>query len=172
MLASSLALLTGSLAAVATAGPGCPGRCGFGSTPSAAEIAAVDVGVGPDGEGLPAGSGTPDAGKTVYTAKCAFCHGPSGTEGPQDRLVGGRKPVKTIGSYWPYATTVFDYMRRAMPFNAPGSLTDNEVYAVTAWLLWRNGIIAADAVIDAKTLPGIRMPNRDGFMRDPRPDVR
>ena len=112
-----------------------------------------------------------DAGEQVYKAKCIACHGPTGTEGPMDKLVGEKLPVKTIGSFWPYATTVFDYIRRAQPFNQPGSLTDEEVYAVTAWLLFRNNIIAADQVIDAITLPKVRMPNRDGFVPDPRPDA-
>ena len=104
-------------------------------------------------------------------AKCVACHGPTGTEGPMDKLVGERLPVKTIGSFWPYATTVFDYIRRAQPFDKPGSLTDEEVYALTAWLLFRNNIISADQVIDADTLPKVRMPNRDGFVPDPRPDA-
>lgn len=156
----------------AVAGPGYRGPFGFGTTPTSAELKTIDIAVGPDGEGLPPGAGTVADGATVYAAKCAFCHGATGVEGPQDRLVGGEKPVKTIGSYWPYATTVFDYVRRAMPFNAPGSLTGDEVYAVTAWLLWKNGIIRPDEVIDATALPRVRMPNRDGFIRDPRPDVR
>jgi cytochrome c len=86
-------------------------------------------------------------------------------------LVGEKLPVKTIGSFWPYATTVFDYIRRAQPFNQPGSLTDDKVYAVTAWLLFKNKIIAADQVIDVETLPNVRMPNRDGFVPDPRPEA-
>ncbi len=168
-----VALVACLLVSVAlAAGPGYRERFGFGTTPTEAELKAVDIAVGPDGEGLPPGKGTVPEGEKVYTAKCAFCHGPNGTEGPNDRLVGGKKPVKTIGSYWPYATTVFDYVRRAMPFNAPGSMTDDEVYAVTAWLLWKNNIIAANDVIDAASLPKIRMPNRDGFIPDPRPDVR
>lgn len=117
-------------------------------------------------------------GALVYAAKCAACHGATGKEGPQDRLVGGREtlasanPVKTVGSYWPYATTLYDYIRRAMPFNAPQSLSADEVYSVVAWLLHQNGIIAEEMVIDARTLPQIRMPNRNGFIPDPRPDVR
>jgi cytochrome c len=107
----------------------------------------------------------------VYLAKCAACHGPTGTEGPSDRLVGEKLPVKTIGSFWPYATAVFDYIRPAQLFDKPGSLTNEEVYAVTAWLLFRNQIIPADQVIDAETLPKVRMPNRDGFVPDPRPEV-
>jgi cytochrome c len=139
--------------------------------PSEAEIKARDIAVGPGGENLPPGRGTVSTGEQVYLAKCVGCHGPTGTEGPRDKLVGEKLPVKTIGTFWPYATTVFDYIRRAQPFDKPGSLMDEEVYAVTAWLLFRNQIIAADQVIDADTLPKVRMPNRDGFVPDPRPDV-
>ena len=165
--------ITGMLVAVALAGsgPGYRGPFGFGSVPSEADITARDIAVGPDGTGLPPGRGTVSAGEQVYLAKCAACHGPTGTEGPRDKLVGERLPVKTIGSFWPYATTVFDYIRRAQPFDRPGSLTPEEVYAVTAWLLFRNQIIAANQVIDATTLPAIRMPNREGFVPDPRPEV-
>jgi cytochrome c len=168
-----MAVIAGMLASVAWAGggPGYHGPFGFGSVPSEAEIKARDIAVGPDGEGLPPGRGTVVAGEQVYKAKCAACHGPTGTEGPMDKLVGERLPVKTIGSFWPYATTVFDYIRRAQPFDKPGSLTDEEVYALTAWLLFRNNIISADQVIDADTLPKVRMPNRDGFVPDPRPDA-
>jgi S-disulfanyl-L-cysteine oxidoreductase SoxD len=157
--------------ALAVGGPGYRGPFGVGRVPSEAEIKVRDIAVGPDGEGLPPGRGTVSAGEHVYMAKCVACHGPTGTEGPMDKLVGEKLPVKTIGSFWPYATTVFDYIRRAQPFDRPGSLTDDEVYAVTAWLLFRNQIIAADQVIDAESLPKVRMPNRDGFVPDPRPDV-
>jgi S-disulfanyl-L-cysteine oxidoreductase SoxD len=168
-----MVVIAGMLASVAWAGGGLGyhGPFGFGSVPSEAEIKARDIAVGPDGEGLPPGRGTVVAGEQVYKAKCIACHGPTGTEGPMDKLVGERLPVKTIGSFWPYATTVFDYIRRAQPFDKPGSLTDEEVYALTAWLLFRNNIISADQVIDADTLPKVRMPNRDGFVPDPRPDA-
>jgi mono/diheme cytochrome c family protein len=171
--AAGLAVIIGLLAAGARAagGPGYRGPFGFGRVPSQAEIKARDIAVGPDGIGLPAGRGTVSMGEHVYQAKCMACHGPTGTEGPMDKLVGEKLPVKTIGSFWPYATTVFDYIRRAQPFNQPGSLTDDEVYAVTAWLLFKNKIISADHIIDAATLPNVRMPNRDGFVPDPRPDV-
>jgi cytochrome c len=171
--AGGLALIVGLLAtgAWAAGGPGYRGPFGFGSVPSEAEIKARDIAVGPDGAGLPAGRGTVSMGEQVYQAKCIACHGPTGTEGPMDKLVGEKLPVKTIGSFWPYGTTVFDYIRRAQPFDKPGSLTDEEVYAVTAWLLFKNKIITADQVIDAETLPKVRMPNRDGFVPDPRPDV-
>jgi S-disulfanyl-L-cysteine oxidoreductase SoxD len=171
--AAGLAVIVSLLTAAAWAagGPGYGGPLGVGSVPSAADIKARDIAVAPDGAGLPAGRGTVPAGEQVYQAKCMACHGPTGTEGPMDKLVGQKLPVKTIGSFWPYATTVFDYIRRAQPFNQPGSLTDDEVYAVTAWLLFKNQIIAADQVIDAETLPKVQMPNRDGFVPDPRPDV-
>ena len=136
---------------------------------SPAEIAALDVSIGPDGAGLPPGSGTPKQGAEVYATKCLACHGPEGANGINDRLVGGQgtltsaAPVKTIGSYWPYATTVFDYVRRAMPYPAPHSLSDAEAYAVTAYLLHLNGIIGADDVMDATSLPKVKMPNRGGF---------
>ena len=134
------------------------------------EIAAWDMSIPPDGSGLPPGSGTATEGGAVYFAKCAGCHGVKGMEGPADRLVGGigtlasKKPVKTVGSYWLCATTLFDYIRRAMPYNAPRSLSNDEVYAVSAYLLVLNGVIAPEARMDAKTLPQVRMPNRDGFV--------
>lgn len=141
----------------------------LGVAVSPAEIAAMDVSIGPDGAGLPPGSGTPKQGAEVYATKCLACHGPEGANGINDRLVGGQgtltsaAPVKTIGSYWPYATTVFDYVRRAMPYPAPHSLSDAEAYAVTAYLLHLNGIVGADDVMDATSLPKVKMPNRGGF---------
>lgn len=141
------------------------------------EIRDWSIDISPTGEGLPPGQGTVGQGGVVYAAKCAGCHGATGVEGPETKLVGGHgtltsaKPVKTIGSYWPYATTLFDYIYRAMPFTAPQSLTADEVYAVIAWLLHRNGIIPENARIDATTLPRIQMPNQEGFVPDPRPDV-
>jgi len=154
-----------------------PADYGLGRPPTHADIRAWNIDVAPNGEGLPPGQGTVGQGAQVYGAKCAKCHGPSGVEGPFDVLVGGRgtlntaRPVKTIGSFWPYATTLYDYIRRAMPFDAPQSLTSDQIYAVIAWLLHRNGIISADTVIDAGTLPSIQMPNRLGFIPDHRPDV-
>ena len=152
-------------------------RLGLGQPATAADIRLWNIDVTPSGEGLPPGRGTVPQGAKVYAAKCAKCHGASGTEGPMDRLVGGQHslattaPVKTIGSYWPYATTLYDYIHRAMPFDAPQSLTPDEVYSVTAWLLYQNGIIAENAVIDSATLSAVQMPNRHGFVPDPRPDV-
>ncbi|MEK7761509.1 MAG: cytochrome c [Nitrospirota bacterium] len=154
-----------------------PLRYGFGRPPAEAEIKTWDIDVSPTGAGLPLGRGTVQQGAAIYSNKCSACHGPTGIEGPKDRLVGGQgslttdKPIKTIGSYWPYATTLYDYIHRAMPFTAPQSLTPDEIYSVVAWLLHQDGIIPADAVIDAQTLPAVKMPNREGFVSDPRPDV-
>ena len=152
-------------------------RFGLGRLASEAEIRSWDIDVAPTGAGLPPGRGTARDGAGIYVAKCAGCHGATGTEGPMPRLVGGRNtlatehPLKTVGSYWPYATTVYDYVHRAMPYNAPQSLTPDETYAVTAWLLFQNGILTEEAVLDSHTLPAVTMPNRNGFVSDPRPDV-
>ena len=142
---------------------------GLGVPVSAEEVAVADFVILPDGQGLPGGSGSARAGVAVYQRECRLCHGDGGEGGPNDRLVGGvgslatQKPVKTVGSYWPYATTLFDYLRRAMPYHAPGSLSNDELYAVTAYLLSQNGVIGEDAIMDATSLPMVRMPNRDGF---------
>lgn len=142
---------------------------------SAQEVAAADITVFPDGAGLPAGRATAREGRGVYNERCAACHGLKG-QGTNDfpELAGGvgsltgSRPLLTVGSYWPYATTLWDYTRRAMPYQRPGSLTPNEVYAVTAYVLHLNGIVAEDFVLDQSTLQGVRMPNRDGFISDPR----
>jgi S-disulfanyl-L-cysteine oxidoreductase SoxD len=135
------------------------------------DLASWDISIGPDGAGLPPGSGTVQQGEAVYAAKCQACHGEKAAGQPNDRLVGGqgslagdRPAVKTVGSYWPYATTLFDYIRRAMPLNRSKSLANDEVYAVTAYLLNLNGIIPDSATIDAQTLPKVAMPNREGFI--------
>jgi cytochrome c len=139
----------------------------LGEAVSASDLALVDYTVLPDGSGLPAGSGNAKNGATVYSNNCLACHGAGGTDGLNDRLVGGHgslltdKPVRTVGSFWPYATTLFDYVRRAMPFQTPGSLSNDEVYAVTAYILFLNGVVAEDANMNAVTLPKVRMPNRD-----------
>jgi mono/diheme cytochrome c family protein len=137
---------------------------------SAQEVAVWDISIPPSGAGLPAGTGTPKQGEAVYIAQCQACHGPKGVGKPADPLVGGvgslatANPVRTVGSYWPYATTLFDYTRRAMPITNTQSLTNDEVYAVTAYLLYLNGIIGENAEMNAKTLPQVKMPNRDGFI--------
>jgi S-disulfanyl-L-cysteine oxidoreductase SoxD len=150
---------------------------GVGRAARPDEIAAIDIDVRPDGAGLPPGSGSAAAGKQVYAARCVTCHGATGREGPQDILVGGQgslvtpRPLKTVGSYWPYATTVWDYIRRAMPFDHPGTLPVDAVYSVTAYVLYLSAIVGEQDVIDQTTLPKVKMPNRDGFVRDPRPDT-
>jgi len=163
-----------------------PARYGLGRPATPQEIRAWDVSIMPDGTGLPAGSGTAVQGAAIFRQRCARCHGATGVEGPFDRLV-GRAPtqgfpfgrdaslVRTIGNYWPYSTTVYDYIDRAMPYDAPGSLKPNDIYGLVAFLLWRNEIIADTATMDARTLPRVRMPARDRFVRDNRhggPEVR
>lgn len=146
---------------------------GLGRPVSPTDAARLDLTVFADGRGLPPGRGTAAVGLRLYDAQCASCHGPGGTGGNSGRLV-GRAPLlkspwqeKTIGQFWPYATTLFDYIRRAMPIGAPGSLGADEVYALTAYLLEANGLIAPDEQMNAKTLPAVKMPNRDGFTREP-----
>ncbi len=145
----------------------------FGRPATPEEIRLWDIDVRRDGSGLPAGSGTVAAGATVYENNCVACHGPNGQGGIKDRLVGGQgtlsssSPVKTVGSYWPYTTTLFDYIRRAMPYPTPGSLSDDETYALVAYILNLNGIVPADAKLDRNNLPKIQMPNRDGFIPEP-----
>ena len=145
----------------------------FGRPATRAEVAAVDIDIGPTGVGLPAGSGSAGAGAALFAARCAACHGSTGVEGPYARLVGGRgslasaAPLKTIGSYWQYAPTVYDYINRAMPFAEPGSLQPDEVYSLVAFLLARNGVIGKAEVMDRDSLPKVLMPNRNGFVVEP-----
>lgn len=134
------------------------------------ELVQVDLTIMPDGNGLPDGSGNAVTGTEIYRQYCLACHGEEGTGGVNDVLVGGHgsltteQPVKTIGSYWPYATTLFDYIRRAMPYQSPGVLSDNEIYSLTAYLLYLNGVLDEDVELSAETLPGLEMPNRDNFV--------
>jgi mono/diheme cytochrome c family protein len=154
------------------------GHYGIGRSATPAEIAGWNIDIDRDGNNLPPGSGTVTHGREVFDQQCAACHGTKGEGGVGDRLVGGQgtlatpKPVRTVGSYWPYAPTLFDYIRRAMPQNAPQSLSNEDVYAVSAYILNLNGLLAADATLDAKTLAAIKMPNRSMFVGDPRPDVK
>ena len=150
----------------------------LGRTPSAEEIRAWDISIDPEGKGLPPGSGTAPEGAAIYARRCAVCHGRTGTEGEAPAkgrrtgppLVGGQgtlnspQPVRTIGSFWPFATTIWDYLNRAMPLFEEGSLQPAEVYALTAFLLYRNGIIQESDVMDAQSLPKVPMPNRNGFV--------
>ena len=154
----------GLSSAFAQSGPG------LGVAISPADAAPWDISIQPNGTGLPTGSGTAAAGEQIYATKCVACHGVGGVGMPNDRLVGGQgtldqlQQVRTIGSFWPYASTVFDYIRRAMPFQSPQSLTNDEVYALTAYLLAENGIIEKGATLNAQTLARVQMPNRDGFI--------
>lgn len=174
-IAAALAALILIAASVASAGE----RYGFGRTATRAEIAGWDIDVRPDGQGLPPGQGTAVEGETVYMDRCASCHGEFGEAfGRFPALMGGEEtlatdePVKTVSSYWPYATTLWDYIYRAMPFGEAQSLSGDEVYAVTAFILNLNDIVAPDFVLDRDSLPKIEMPNRGGFVTpDPRPDV-
>ncbi|HTS28046.1 MAG TPA: cytochrome c [Bryobacteraceae bacterium] len=152
-------------------------KYGLGRAPSSSEIQSWDVSIGPDGSGLPEGSGTAAQGRALYANRCAKCHGEKGEGRDSVPLAGGEgtlknpKPLRTVGSYWPYATTIWDYVNRAMPFNNPGILTHDQVYSLTAYILFLSGIISETAVMDAHSLPKVRMPNRNGFVRDARPDV-
>ena len=142
----------------------------LGEPISEADIAAWDIDILPDGTGLPPGSGSATDGAPIYAQKCAVCHGVNGEGGISLALTGGQPltngidTAKTIGNFWPVSTTIFDYTRRAMPWLAPRTLTDEEVYALTAYLLAINGVIDEDEVMDAETLPAVQMPNRDGFI--------
>jgi S-disulfanyl-L-cysteine oxidoreductase SoxD len=157
-----------------------PALFGFGSEAAAARVAMWDIDVKPDGEGLPPGAGTVAEGQKVFETYCVSCHGATGTEGPNDRLVGtepwGEWPGSmTVGAYWPYATTLFDYIRKAMPQSSPGVLSGDQIYAVIAYILRLNQIVPEDAVMNSETLPAVRMPARDRFVADDRhggPEVR
>lgn len=172
-LSSRLAVGIGLLTATASLAQ-TPSYSNIGRAPTKEEIQAWDISVGPDGKGLPPGQGTAKDGAPIFAAKCAVCHGPNG-EGAKigPRIVGGiadtetlttLKPVRTVGGYWPYATTVWDFINRAMPRGQSGTLTANEVYALTAFILAKSQIIKEDDVLDAKTLPKVQMPNRNGFV--------
>jgi S-disulfanyl-L-cysteine oxidoreductase SoxD len=160
-----------ALAASFTAPAQTPDYKNVGRTPTAQEIQAMDIAIGTDGKELPPGSGNAKAGGALFAQKCAACHGENQEGSAQaPALVGGKgtlaslHPKMTAGSYWPFATTIFDYIRRAMPRYQEGSLKVDEVYSLTAFILYRNDIIKEDAVIDATALPKIKMPNRDGFI--------
>ena len=187
MLALALFAAAGLAVAVATAcADGYPSKFSFGQTATEEDVASIAIAIPADGKGLPPGSGDYAKGKQVYETACAACHGadlkgvaglPDMPSGAALRLVGGRgtltsqKPIVTVESYWPYATTLFDYIRRAMPYTAPGSLSADELYAVSAYILAEGNIIDKAVVLDAATLVRVQMPNRDGFIPDPRPEL-
>jgi cytochrome c len=159
-----------------------PSTFGFGRVASFAEIDSLDIDVNPAGKGLGSGSGNVLQGKIIYLSKCAVCHGKTGVEGPYTKLVGEfhesdslQRGEKTIGNYWPYATTLYDYINRAMPYTSPGTLTSDEVYSLTAFLLYRNNIIDSTIVLDANNLPQVIMPAQKLFIEDDRqggPEIR
>jgi mono/diheme cytochrome c family protein len=163
--------LAAAAALVALCGAAAAQSPNLGKSISPEDLATWDINISPDGAGLPPGSGTPKQGEEVFAMNCQACHNAKGAGQPNDRLVGGQgtiiagdKPaVKTVGSYWPYATTLFDYIRRAMPLPRSKSLSNDEVYAVAAYILNLNGVIGETDTLDAKTLPQVKMPNRDGF---------
>ena len=184
--ALTIAVMFGSLAVGSAAAQGYPQSFAIGVPAAASDIDPIDIAIPADGRGLPAGKGDHATGKLIYERSCAACHGanlegvaniPDMPSGAALRLIGGRgtltqrRPILTVESYWPYATTLFDYIRRAMPYNAPGSLTAGEVYALSAFILGEAKIIDKSTVLDATTLPKVRMPNRDGFIPDPRPEL-
>ena len=160
--------------------PSAPATFGFGGQATDGRVAMWDIDVKPDGEGLPPGGGTVAEGKLIYETQCIACHGVTGTEGPFDRLVGDGSweewpSARVVGTYWPYATTLFDYIVKAMPQLTPGTLTADQTYAVIAYILNMNGIVPDDAVMNANTLPAVEMPGRDRFVTDDRkggPEVR
>jgi mono/diheme cytochrome c family protein len=170
-----------ALTQAAEAQQGYPARLELGTAATPQDFSQF-FSIPPDGRGLPPGTGTYAEGQKVYADSCAICHGdklqgiPAAGIGG-DKLIGGRgtlaseAPVKTIESYWPYATTVFDYVKRSMPLNAPGSLSDEQVYSVVAYILGEANILPKNTALDAKTLPAVQMPNRDGFVPDPRPEI-
>ncbi|MDH3642570.1 MAG: cytochrome c [Gammaproteobacteria bacterium] len=175
VFAATLSAGAGLLSAAATIADAAPVTAAGTDTPrlgraaTVQHIRAADITVMPDGEGLPVGSGTAVTGAELYRVHCLACHGERGVGGPNDVLAGGRgsltsaAPLKTVGSYWPYAATLFDYIRRAMPYPSPGVLSNAEVYSLTAYLLYVNGIIGERVEMNAATLPAVQMPNRDNF---------
>jgi cytochrome c len=173
------ALLISALLAAAAANAGEPGRFGYGAVATPEQIAGWDIDVRADGVGLPEGKGTVEQGEGIYAQQCAACHGTFGEgEARYPKLIGGEgtltsdRPEPTVGSYWPFAPTLWDYINRAMPFHAPRTLSITDVYALTAYVLNLNNIVPNDFVADRNSLPKVKMPNRDRFIwQDPRPDT-
>lgn len=170
-----------SVTGSATEPAGYPATYGFGSAPTEAELKTF-LSIQPDGRGLPPGQGGYDAGKKIFAEACSSCHGDALQGVPKaglggDRLIGGRgslasdPPIKTVESYWPYATTLFDYIKRAMPLTAPGSLSNDDVYALASYILTEAKVTQKADIMSAATLPKVAMPNKDGFFPDPRPEL-
>jgi mono/diheme cytochrome c family protein len=164
-------IFAASLWLAMTAGAALAETPNLGTPIDEAAIAAWDISILPDGTGLPKGSGTPAQGAVIFAEKCAACHGDNGKGGgPAAALVSDQKIAgisaaqKTIRNFWPYSTTIFDFIRRAMPFQMPRSLSDDEVYALTAYILAENKLIGASDMMNAQTLPKVQMPNRDNFI--------
>lgn len=171
-----VSILAAALIAASASGVVSAKDFGIGKTATPAEIAGWNIDIAPDGAGLPPGHGSVSDGAKVYADKCAACHGADGLGKPMPALAGGAgtmgsaKPDKTVGSFWPYATTLYDYIHRAMPFNAPQSLSPDEVYAVSAYVLYLNHLVPETAVLDAKSLPAVAMPEHDKFYNGYVPD--
>jgi mono/diheme cytochrome c family protein len=170
MFTPKRAILAASLSLAVTSSASLAETPNLGKPIDEAAIAAWDISILPDGTGLPKGSGTPAQGAPIYAEKCAACHGDNGKGGEAAALVSDRELAgisaaqKTIKNFWPYSTTIFDFIRRAMPFQMPRSLTDEEVYALTAYILAENKLIGANDMMDAQSLPKVKMPNRDNFI--------
>lgn len=179
VVAAAVAAWSAALAAQTTKPAATPARYGLGRAATPDEIRKLDIDVRPDGTGLPDGRGTATQGAAIYAAKCASCHGKSGEGASFDRLVAtdagdnfafGRDPrlARAIGNYWPYASTLYDYTMRTMPFTAPGTLTPDEGYALVAYLLALNKVVPDDAAMDRISLPKVVMPAQNRFVRDNR----
>jgi S-disulfanyl-L-cysteine oxidoreductase SoxD len=170
MFTPERAVFTASLLLAMTTGGSLAETPNLGKPIDEAAIAAWDISILPDGTGLPKGSGTPAQGAKIYAEKCTACHGDNGKGGAAAALVSDRALAginaaqKTIRNFWPYSTTIFDFIRRAMPYQMPRSLTDDEVYALTAYILAENKLIGANDMMDAQSLPKVKMPNRDNFI--------
>lgn len=179
ILTLALLIATMMVVALATSAPANAGKLGLGTKATSKQIKAWDIDVRPDGQGLPNGHGSVADGERIFLVKCALCHGEFGEgSGRWPVLAGGadsldsENPVKTVGSYWPYLSTAFDYIHRAMPFGDAQSLKPNETYAILAYLLNMNDIVEDDFVLSKKNFTSVKMPNADGFIDDPRPDAR
>lgn len=173
-----IAMKLGVLSICVAASAAADQKHGLGHPVTEAQIASWNIDVAPDGKNLPSGQGTVIEGEKIYQTTCLACHGVNLEGGMGPALMGGKgtltsqKPMKTVGSYWPYATTLFDYVRRAMPFQQPQSLSNDQVYSVVGYILNKNELLQVNATVNADTLTKVKMPNRDAFYVDDRPDVK